>query len=148
MQRDASRWLYGREKADEAFYVKKNLLANLNSGDVIKISGEDEYRTVDKLPRYLTPKTYIPGDDPSNSFFGSVATTNYNGEERGSGLSVTCTISGGKVDAITWDKDVAISGYEDAPILHFVPLDQAGGCLLYTSPSPRDGLLSRMPSSA
>ena len=25
---------------------------------------------------------------------------------------------------------------------------QSGGCLLYTSPSPRDGLLSRMPSSA
>ena len=24
----------------------------------------------------------------------------------------------------------------------------AGSCLLYTSPSPRDGLLSRMPSSA
>ena len=26
--------------------------------------------------------------------------------------------------------------------------DIAGTCLLYTSPSPRDGLLSRMPSSA
>ena len=26
--------------------------------------------------------------------------------------------------------------------------DPAGACLLYTSPSPRDGLLSRMPSSA
>ena len=25
---------------------------------------------------------------------------------------------------------------------------EAGNCLLYTSPSPRDGLLSRMPSSA
>ena len=25
---------------------------------------------------------------------------------------------------------------------------KATGCLLYTSPSPRDGLLSRMPSSA
>ena len=25
---------------------------------------------------------------------------------------------------------------------------QEYGCLLYTSPSPRDGLLSRMPSSA
>ena len=25
---------------------------------------------------------------------------------------------------------------------------QSGTCLLYTSPSPRDGLLSRMPSSA
>ena len=26
--------------------------------------------------------------------------------------------------------------------------ETAGPCLLYTSPSPRDGLLSRMPSSA
>ena len=26
--------------------------------------------------------------------------------------------------------------------------EQDFGCLLYTSPSPRDGLLSRMPSSA
>ena len=43
---------------------------------------------------------------------------------------------------------------------HFVELDRDAlrdkihltreviGCLLYTSPSPRDGLLSRMPSSA
>ena len=29
-----------------------------------------------------------------------------------------------------------------------VPLAKAHSCLLYTSPSPRDGLLSRMPSSA
>ena len=29
-----------------------------------------------------------------------------------------------------------------------VELDQPIACLLYTSPSPRDGLLSRMPSSA
>ena len=28
------------------------------------------------------------------------------------------------------------------------PLSSDGSCLLYTSPSPRDGLLSRMPSSA
>ena len=27
-------------------------------------------------------------------------------------------------------------------------IDEKSGCLLYTSPSPRDGLLSRMPSSA
>ena len=27
-------------------------------------------------------------------------------------------------------------------------LELEGNCLLYTSPSPRDGLLSRMPSSA
>ena len=29
-----------------------------------------------------------------------------------------------------------------------VTVDPANPCLLYTSPSPRDGLLSRMPSSA
>ena len=29
-----------------------------------------------------------------------------------------------------------------------VTKDGTAGCLLYTSPSPRDGLLSRMPSSA
>ena len=31
---------------------------------------------------------------------------------------------------------------------HFVVLSGSPSCLLYTSPSPRDGLLSRMPSSA
>ena len=29
-----------------------------------------------------------------------------------------------------------------------ITLGKRGDCLLYTSPSPRDGLLSRMPSSA
>ena len=30
----------------------------------------------------------------------------------------------------------------------YIDYVQSYGCLLYTSPSPRDGLLSRMPSSA
>ena len=29
-----------------------------------------------------------------------------------------------------------------------IPTEHSDTCLLYTSPSPRDGLLSRMPSSA
>ena len=29
-----------------------------------------------------------------------------------------------------------------------LPSEEVNSCLLYTSPSPRDGLLSRMPSSA
>ena len=32
--------------------------------------------------------------------------------------------------------------------VEFSPMDASRTCLLYTSPSPRDGLLSRMPSSA
>src|SRR5680860_757279 len=45
--------------------------------------------------------------------------------------------------------------YHAALLLCFLPLvpfeqctDRYTSCLLYTSPSPRDGLLSRMPSSA
>ena len=34
------------------------------------------------------------------------------------------------------------------PALVALAIEASGGCLLYTSPSPRDGLLSRMPSSA
>ena len=41
-------------------------------------------------------------------------------------------------DAIPWDLTV----------FEMNKLAQSKGCLLYTSPSPRDGLLSRMPSSA
>ena len=40
---------------------------------------------------------------------------------------------------------------EDDDILGFIikeGMELVGDCLLYTSPSPRDGLLSRMPSSA
>ena len=33
-------------------------------------------------------------------------------------------------------------------VLNKDPFNQSKICLLYTSPSPRDGLLSRMPSSA
>ena len=33
-------------------------------------------------------------------------------------------------------------------ILSYSPEEKPLACLLYTSPSPRDGLLSRMPSSA
>ena len=34
------------------------------------------------------------------------------------------------------------------PLMQLQPMVPITACLLYTSPSPRDGLLSRMPSSA
>ena len=41
------------------------------------------------------------------------------------------------------------SNKHDPDLLEIVnSANVACGCLLYTSPSPRDGLLSRMPSSA
>ena len=45
----------------------------------------------------------------------------------------------------------AVEGYVKAlgdPYSEFLTKEEMDSCLLYTSPSPRDGLLSRMPSSA
>ena len=59
------------------------------------------------------------------------------------------------VDAIYMQAVQAMTGHGGWPLNAFVDPDGVpffGGtyfpCLLYTSPSPRDGLLSRMPSSA
>ena len=42
----------------------------------------------------------------------------------------------------------ATSSSQNAPEAQPTNIDGTYTCLLYTSPSPRDGLLSRMPSSA
>ena len=41
-----------------------------------------------------------------------------------------------------------MSAFHSPPWLTLIFGGRNGACLLYTSPSPRDGLLSRMPSSA
>ena len=43
------------------------------------------------------------------------------------------------------DKDLIEQAYKEDKEIEY---ETSKGCLLYTSPSPRDGLLSRMPSSA
>ena len=55
---------------------------------------------------------------------------------------ICCLISGARIEVITQPQrtpDLVVAGNL---------LDLVRFCLLYTSPSPRDGLLSRMPSSA
>mgnify|MGYP003379963938 CR=1 FL=1 len=47
------------------------------------------------------------------------------------------------------DPSVTLANIEDDSDVFLIPDEQLiDSCLLYTSPSPRDGLLSRMPSSA
>ena len=46
-----------------------------------------------------------------------------------------------------YDTLSSFSNQDDGGIIVF-GIDETNHCLLYTSPSPRDGLLSRMPSSA
>ena len=55
---------------------------------------------------------------------------------------------GGPLAAAELDEVAALAGEAPSIILSYKDFNQAPPCLLYTSPSPRDGLLSRMPSSA
>ena len=62
----------------------------------------------------------------------------------------------GSLDSLTDDEgDYAMNNGEGqqpasstTPPVYGIPSPSPPACLLYTSPSPRDGLLSRMPSSA
>ena len=140
MQRNASAWIYDSAVAENAYYQSKNGIAYLNEGDQIKIDGEDAYRDIQGLPRYVNPKDYRAGSEISSSFFGSVKTTNYNGDVKGVGLSVTCTLTGDKVTSLEWNKKslqlyydsgiiepTTAYGYDTPPVLHFVPEDGIGG---------------------
>lgn len=147
MQRDSSAWLYDSVKADESFYVQRNLLSNLNAGDRIKIDGEKDFRQIKKLPQYVNPKDYRSGSEVTSSYYGSVTTTNYNGSTRGVGLSAVAVmetdINGnltGRVSGVEWNrKDLQLYydqgiiqpttayGYDTAPVLHFLPVNQQGG---------------------
>ena len=50
---------------------------------------------------------------------------------------------------VTYDEETLIEGYRAAETpWRMFAVAAVMRCLLYTSPSPRDGLLSRMPSSA
>ena len=60
-------------------------------------------------------------------------------EKRGFSGNLYVMQSNCGVDNLSRSKQIPITMVESGP---------ASGCLLYTSPSPRDGLLSRMPSSA
>ena len=61
-------------------------------------------------------------------------------------------LDGGEVDDYDDHRAIYLLGFDDAMRLEvglrLRPTDDRCICLLYTSPSPRDGLLSRMPSSA
>ena len=140
MQRDSSPWLYDSVLADNSFYVRKNGLARLNAGDRVKIDGELEFRTIKKLPQYVNPKDYRDNQNIGSEYFGSVTTTNYNGETKGVGLSATAVMDGDKVSRVDWNrKDLALYynegiiqpttayGYDTAPVLHFVPQNGQGG---------------------
>ena len=67
----------------------------------------------------------------------------------GVGTGIIAPLMGGFIEFLGWQNTfMLIGGVGGGIMLAMVPLMRSKPCLLYTSPSPRDGLLSRMPSSA
>ena len=71
--------------------------------------------------------------------YHTLTTNNYTKGTKPSDISVTRLIDSPQINALRFKH--ADELVEDVK-------DRVWSCLLYTSPSPRDGLLSRMPSSA
>ena len=70
-----------------------------------------------------------------------------------------CLFCNAKKTGYTHDNNLAYASYDSYPVSEYhcliIPkrhtidfFDLSNDCLLYTSPSPRDGIGSRMPSSA
>ena len=79
----------------------------------------------------------------------------FNAEAREIGIKAKSLRKEGKIPAVLYGPDVLEHlsvQHNDVKKLIFTPDFVIGevaiGCLLYTSPSPRDATLSRMPSSA
>ena len=95
----------------------------------------------------------------STSLFGAVPTVDRNGTMEGAmffdGVDdhvKLFEVEGGvtfedELTLVAWMKAEEFLGVQHPRLFHSSE-GVGGGCLLYTSPSPRDGLLSRMPSSA
>jgi len=77
----------------------------------------------------------------------------YFGAGKGRRIVLGFTLGTGLGSAIVIDGKLLLGATETAGEVWFAPykdefIEEYISCLLYTSPSPRDGLLSRMPSSA
>ena len=95
-------------------------------------------------PRLDTVTPYTPGEQPQDQQYIKL---NTNESPYPPSPAVLEAVSRAEVEKLRLYSDPACAELLNAAAKHFgLQPDQI--CLLYTSPSPRDGLLSRMPSSA
>ena len=133
-------------------YAKQLNLADFQDKSLLILDDDDPLRG--RLSRAMEKKGFVVKEAKTvseglqivkKSPFPSFALVDLRLED-GSGLDVVKELSKNKKDC----RIVMLTGYGNLPTA--VAAVKAGAidyiCLLYTSPSPRDGLLSRMPSSA
>jgi hypothetical protein len=111
-----------------------NPFISLRSNSRIKIEGEDNFRKIKMLPTQVTSTEGRKQQQLSNSFYGEVDVSSYNGITRGEGLSVVATIENGSVVDLTWNQrsydpitQPTAYQYYTTPVLNFIPKDGNGG---------------------
>jgi hypothetical protein len=140
LSRASSRYLYGSELADKAWYEQTRSYANLLPGDLIKIDGENSYREIIQIPYSAKTKDYRSNSFVSNNIYSKVRASNYNDIVRGEGLSILAKISEGKVVSLEWNRreldlyfkynfllQPTAYQYFTPPAIHFIPTDKTGG---------------------
>ena len=123
MKKDTAGWLYATDRPN---------MTNVEPGDKILIDGENEYRTVKKVPSRINPLNFVPDTQASSDSVGSVTVSNYNGLSRGEGLDVKAVLTGDVVTSLTWNKrDLSKNPdayqYDTPPQLIFESSNSAGG---------------------
>ena len=112
------------------------------------IDFSDAFKDPNNAGRKRLPAVAKPGSDGTANAYVSCAQTFFNPGKPQAGCGIGIVVKAvNSYEAYHYDHQAK----EKVPVrgLGYLPKDgQIRPCLLYTSPSPRDGLLSRMPSSA
>ena len=107
----------------------------IHSYDELHISATNEINFGSIIGGSGSPTIKVAGSGGNNKFLAT----------DGSGrLTLTGNTSSSGVDSITASGELSLTGAGTGD----VTITHSDSCLLYTSPSPRDATLSRMPSSA
>jgi hypothetical protein len=130
---------------------------NIELNDLIKIDGEEEYRTIRSIPTEAFKTQYRDFDDVNNNYYAKFEVSSYNNPQKGEGLLVIANVNTdedsdtyGQITSLTWNKkdyDEYVQtdifpqpnayGYEDCPEIVFIPqpVKDDGGSII----SPAQG---------
>lgn len=124
------------EKNDLVYRYKSNF-SNLNSGDLIKIDGERDYRSILEIPEFVNKRGHRPQDLIENNHYGLVNVTQYNGIIDGVGLNVVVDISDGKISSLIWNnrkyEEYAVRTFDGIIIAN--PIYSRSGFVELTTPN-------------
>ena len=132
---------------------------NLEVDDLIKIDGEEDFRTLRSLPTEAYKTQYRDYDDVNTNYYGNLEVSSYNKPQRGEGLNIVANVDTdqdsptyGQIISLTWNKkdyneyiqttvfpQPNAYGYENLPEIMFIPqpIKDEGGFI--TNPAQGGG---------